>query len=102
MGELSRRKGLRGEREVAARFRDAGFDVKALEYGGDWLCVRNLGAGPSLHVEVKRAEQLRLKEWLAQAEAEATAGAVPVVVFRQSAQPWRAVVTLDDLIRVLP
>lgn len=101
-GNRSRRKGLRGEAEVARVFREADYDVKALEYGGDWLCARRHGwTGPRLHVEVKRQEQLRLREWLNQATLEATAGSVPVVAFRQSGEPWRVCLTLDDLIRVL-
>lgn len=102
MAKMSRDKGLAGEREVANRFREADWDVKALEYGGDWLCARRNGtSGLRLHIEVKRAEQLRLKEWLHQAEEEATAGTVPVVAFRQSGEPWRVVLTLEDLLRVL-
>lgn len=102
MGNQSRRKGLRGEQEVARAFRGAGYEVKALEYGGDWLCIHGANIHvPPLHVEVKRAEQLKMKEWLRQAAAEAVPSHVPVVVFRQSGEPWRVVVTLEDFIGVL-
>lgn len=101
-GNRSRSKGLKGEREVAARFRAAEFDVKALEYGGDWFCTHaHYSDMPPLHVEVKRAEQLRMREWLEQAKREATGGAIPVVAFRQSGEPWRVVLELDDLLRIV-
>jgi hypothetical protein len=102
VGAASRRKGLGGEREVADVFEAAGHQMRGFESGGDWLCVDPRRAGaPLLHVEVKRQERLRLPEWTAQAEGEAAAGMVPVVVYRQSREPWRVVLRLDDLLRLL-
>jgi Holliday junction resolvase len=102
MGAASRRKGLGGEREVADVFEAAGHQVRGFESGGDWLCVDpRRASAPLLHLEVKRAERLKLPEWVRQAEGEAAAGMVPVVVYRQNREPWRVVVRLDDLIRLL-
>lgn len=101
-GRASRRKGLVGEREVAERFRAAGFGVRGLEASGDWLCIdggpRRL---PPLHLECKRQERLRLPEWMRQASMEAPAGAVPIVTFRQNRGEWYAVLELGALLELL-
>jgi len=107
----SRAKGLRGEHEVAAIWETHGFTVRGLESAGDHLCVSALHgatlpidgqlatARPPLmiHSEVKRQERLQLWQWIAQAEAEAPPGAVPVVAFRRNRSPWYAAVRLDTL-----
>lgn len=99
MTNTSRRKGVRGEREVAAVWQAAGATVRGLEGAGDHLIV--CAGGVTLHSEVKRAERLKLPEWLRQAEAEAPQGTVPVVTFRQNHGRWYAVLPLDDLARLV-
>lgn len=98
MSAASRRKGVGGEREVAAIFQAAGFDVRGLEGQGDHLCVRRDGL--TLHSEVKRRERLNVWELIAQMEAEAPQGVVPVGTFRRNRSRWYAVVALDDLLRL--
>lgn len=102
MGKASRRKGLVGEREVADVFERAAWDVRGLEASGDWLCARRSMRGvTTLHVETKRAEALRIMEWVRQAEAECQVGATPIVAFRRSREPWRVVLRLEDLLGLL-
>jgi hypothetical protein len=98
MSAASRRKGLAGEREVADRFQAAGFDVRGLESSGDHLCVHR--GGLVIHSEVKRTENVRLWDLIAQMEAEAPQGTVPVGTFRRNRSRWYAVVSLDDLLRL--
>lgn len=86
---------MAGEREVAAVYQAAGLTVRGLEGAGDHLVV--CGGGLTLHSEVKRQEIARPWQWLAQAEAEAPAGTVPVVAFRRSRGRWYAMLPLDDL-----
>lgn len=107
MANLSRRKGVEGEREVAAIWREHGFDVRGLELQGDHTVI-HVEAEPwhphpdlRLHSEVKRREKTRPYEWMAQAESEAPAGAVPVVAFRRNRSKWYALLSLDDLARLL-
>lgn len=51
-----------------------------------------------LAVEVKRGEQQNLNAWWAQTLAQANnANAVPVLLYRKSREPWRAVLYLADV-----
>lgn len=99
MSKASRDKGLLGEREVKHAFHTAGIPAKGLEGQGDHLVVCTDWL--TLHVEVKRAEALRMSDWSRQAESEAAQGTVPTVVYRRSREPWRASLRLDDLIALL-
>lgn len=112
MGSASRRKGVAGEREVAALFQAAGFAVRGLEGEGDHLVIHQAPANPAgpfwfvrnvppLHSEVKRQERLRLPEWLRQAEREAPQGTVPLVCFRQNRGEWYAVTRLTDFVGLI-
>ena len=95
-GAASRRKGVQGEREVAAKFQAAGLAVRGLEGQGDHLVILKSQDHPALHIECKRQETLRLPTWLRQAEAECPGGCIPVVCFRQNQGEWYATVPLDD------
>lgn len=100
----SRRKGKGAELEVvhllqangwpdARRSGDAGQIDGDIENGPDGMLL-----------EVRRREALRIGEWCREVEAEAVAranGEVPVLAFRQSNQPWRAVLPLTDLLALL-
>ena len=97
-GRRTRAKGLAGEREVAALWREAGLEVRGLESGGDHLVLAD---GPVIHSEVKRQERLQLWQWLEQAEAEAPAGTIAVVSFRRSRQPWYSTLRTTDLARMI-
>ena len=94
-----RRKGVRGEREVAAMWRDAGFDVRGLEGYGDHLIV--CGDGLVIHSETKRQERTQLPMWVRQAEAETPQSAIAVVAWRPSHMDWRADLSLVNLIRLV-
>jgi hypothetical protein len=105
MAAKSRRKGIEGEREVAAAWQAAGATVKAYSAAGttnegtiphgDHLIV--CANGLTIHSESKRAERLKLPEWLRQLEADAPQGTLPVLAFRQNRGKWYAVLALDDL-----
>ena len=65
-GKRSQRKGADGERELAAILREYGYPTKrggSMSFGD----VPDLVGLPGIHIEVKRAEQVRLSEWMAQA-----------------------------------
>lgn len=97
----SRNKGANAEREVRDIVRAAGFEATrdGQVYEDDEPnedLVHNI---PGVHIEVKRRETLAIPAWCRQAEEDAR-GRVPWVVFRQSRQPWRAVVPFVFLLNL--
>lgn len=107
-GRGKRRKGAVGERELAGILSEQlGFEVKRkLGQARDGGYDIEIGR---FCIEVKRQERLAIEDWCRQVEAAVTSASridsegdfeppVPVVVFRRSGQPWRAVVPLDWLI----
>jgi hypothetical protein len=92
-------KGVKFEREVAATFEQAGFQVRGLEAGGDHFVVTDTHG--VMHVEAKRHERVRLPEWLRQQEADCPPQLPRVLVFRQSNRPAYAVVPLAQFVAML-
>lgn len=99
MGAPSRRKGASGERELARIIRTHGFACERT--GRNGITSEDVTHDiPGVHLEAKRRETLAIPQWLRQAEGDARPGLVPVVAFRQSRQPWRVVVPLDEFLRL--
>lgn len=102
MGAMSRRKGTRGEQEVAIEYRAQGFDAARVPNSGGLKMKGDLTGVPGVHVEVKCAGRINILEWLAQAEAEAPEGSSPAVHFRLSSPKrstgWYVALPLDDFI----
>lgn len=98
----SREKGKRGEREVRDVLRAFGITARRgtqFRGGSEEADVVHEIAG--VHLEVKFCETETLKKWLEQAERDAGALELPVVVFRRSRQPWRAYMRLYTLLERL-
>ena len=97
MGKRSQRKGADGERELAVILREYGYTV---ERGGSMSFgeVPDLVGLPGVHIEVKRCEQVRLSEWIQQAEKDSKrfCDGMPVVFHRRSREPWRVTMSLAD------
>jgi Holliday junction resolvase len=99
---MSRRKGCQGEREAAAELRRL-FGVEAYrgrQYHGGPDAPDVRVAIPGIHVEVKRAESLRLYPSLYQAIADA-GDRVAMVLYRANRQPWVVILRLEDLPRLV-
>ena len=100
-GRSAQRKGADGERELARILRGYGYEIErggSLSYGA----VPDLTGLPGLHLEVKRCERLALPAWVVQAEEDAARfrDGAPVVVFRQSNEPWRVCLRLSDFLTI--
>lgn len=96
-GRSSQRKGADGERELAALFREYGYPVErggSLSFGE----VPDLTGLPGVHIECKRAEQLRVYDWMAQAErdSERFHDGLPAVFHRRNRQEWLVTMRLPD------
>ena len=98
MGKFSRSKGAAAERELCNILtRETGFVWKrrlsqTRDGGHDVGCEMY----PNVAIEVKRAERAAWGQWLSQAREQAPKGAVPVVAYRASHQPWRFLAVIDD------
>jgi hypothetical protein len=92
-GRGSRRKGQAGERELAAILNAHGFNCRR----DGRLAVDLVHDCDGYHIEAKRVERVKLWEWIGQTDADAARlGLQPVLAFRQTGQPWRAIVREDN------
>lgn len=94
MAAMSRRKGARAELELAKLLSDElGIEIKrntdpSHVSRGDILTI------PGYSLEAKRCETLRRPTWWEQAVRQAARVRLePIVFYRQSRKPWRALVT---------
>ena len=93
---MSREKGKRGERAVAALFREYGFTEakRGQQYHGGPDSPDVIGV-PGLHIEVKRTERLNLYDALAQAKRDA-GDDLPVVIHRRNDSEWVVIMSFTD------
>ena len=100
MGKMSRDKGKRGERELASKLREYGYETKR----GQQYCGANGDADviglPGIHIECKRTERLSLYDAMAQAKADAKLGEMPVVMHRKNNSEWLVIQPLADWIEM--
>lgn len=64
--------------------------------------VPDLVGLPGVHIEVKRCEQVRLSEWMKQAERDSQhfKDGLPAVFHRRSREGWRVTMNLADFMRL--
>lgn len=96
-GRASQKKGRNAELELCRILQEYGYDVqpgRTASYG----TTPDISGLPGIHVEAKRCEQVRLSEWMAQAERDAARfqDGAPAVFFRRSRSPWLVVMKLED------
>ncbi len=102
MAKMSRDKGKRGEREVAALLKEHGFEARRGQqfHGGPGSpdVVHNMGP---YHVEVKRVETFNAYGALAQAEQERGSFEKSIVLHKRNGRCWIAVMKADDLLGLI-
>lgn len=97
----SRRKGKKGELEIAHILEAFGYQARRGQqfHGGadspDVVC----DGLKDFHIEVKRVEAGNLYIWLEQAIKDA-GGKVPVVMHRRTRQEWVAILRLEDFLKM--
>lgn len=101
MGRKSQHKGRAGELELSRILRGYGYQVepgKAVSYGA----TPDVTGLPGIHIECKRCEQVRLSEWMAQAERDSKRfrDGLPAVFHRRSREGWRVTMNLADFMRL--
>jgi len=96
----SKDKGSRGERELASKLKEYGFDCRR----GQQYCGANGDADvvglDGIHIECKRTERLSLYDALAQAKHDAKDGKMPVVMHRKNHCEWVVIQPLEDWIEL--
>jgi len=102
-GRGKRLKGKNAELEVVHLLRNHGFKsaerTAPMQAGGKgYGDVEGL---PGFHVEVKRQERWRVRNWYEQAHEDAPPGAIPLVFMRESRQDWLVVIDATDFLRVI-
>ena len=101
-GRMSKEKGKRGEREVAALLRSYEFAARRGQQfsGGDDApdVKHNI---PGLHIEVKYVEKFKLWDAMAQAHEDASPSAIPVVFHRKSRKPWLVILSAEDFLTLM-
>lgn len=92
----SRNKGAAGERELAGKLRDYGYNARR----GQQYCGANGDADvvglPGIHIECKRVERLNIDEAMWQARRDAKGNEIPAVFHRKNGQRWNVTMKLDD------
>lgn len=96
----SREKGAKGERELARKLKEYGYDCRR----GQQYCGANGDADvvglPKIHIECKRVERLNLYDAMAQAKHDARDGETPAVFHRKNHCNWLVTMELDDFIKM--
>lgn len=96
----SNEKGKRGERELANKFRDHGFDCRR----GQQYCGANGDADvvgiPGIHVECKRVEKLNIDDAVKQAVRDKKEGELPAVFHRRNGEEWKFTMPFESWIQM--
>ena len=92
----SRQKGAAGERELAKKLREYGYDCRR----GQQYCGANGDADviglPGIHIECKRVERLNIDDAMGQAIRDRREGEFPTVFHRKNNGKWMVTMLLDD------
>lgn len=99
MGASERRKGQRGEREVAAILATAGIDCRRARDPGQRQMHGDIYGQVPFYVEVKNHAYLRMSPWLTKLELDRDERP-PLLAFKHAGQWWGAM-PLTELARVL-
>ncbi len=96
----SNQKGKKGERELAGKLREYGFDARR----GQQYCGSNGDADvvglPGVHIECKRVEHLNLAEAMSQSTQDAQPGEIPAVFHRKNRGEWLVTLSLADFMKL--
>lgn len=95
----SKRKGAKGERELANKLKDYGYNCRrGQQYNG--LEGEDVVGLDYIHIECKRVERLDLHAAMYQSERDAKKGQLPAVFHRKNHYKWLVTMELDDWIKL--
>lgn len=99
-----RQKGSAFEREIAQMLREVGLDSTAQRMilsGGMGGFVSDIKTVLPLHIEAKRQEVTKFKEWYAQADGSKEKNKTPIVVWRENNGEPFVYLKFKDLLTIL-
>lgn len=98
-GAAARRKGAEGERSLARKLQEFGFDVHR---GFTFHHESDVVGLEGIHCEVKRVEKLNIHKAMAQAveESEKRQDGAPTVFFKRDREEWLVCMRLPDWIKL--
>jgi Holliday junction resolvase len=100
----SKSKGARFEREIAAKYRAAGFNDahRTAQYCGKTGQAADVEGVPGIHIECKHQERLQIYDWIDQAKRDAAGtGDIPAVHFRRNNCEVLVCIRFDDFVRLI-
>lgn len=91
----SRKKGAKGERELAKILKEYGYNCRrGQQYNG--LEGEDVVGLDYIHIECKRVEKLNLYDAMEQAKRDAKDGQLPTVFHRKNNHKWLVTMELED------
>ena len=95
----SRQKGARGERELAKKLREYGYECRrGQQYSG--VEGEDVVGLDGIHIECKRVERLQLTDAMLQSKRDTKDGQIPVVMHKKNNEDWMCTMLLDDWIKL--
>jgi len=95
----SKRKGKRGELELAKKLQEYGFNTRrGQQYSG--LGGDDVVGLEGIHIECKRVERLNVYDAMKQACKDAEADELPAVFWRKNKEQWLVTMALCDWIEL--
>jgi len=95
----SKKKGKRGELELARKLREYGYDTRrGQQYSG--IGGDDVVGLDGIHIECKRVEKLNIYEAIRQAVRDAKVDEKPAVFWRKNREDWLVIMRLEDWIEL--
>lgn len=95
----SKAKGAKGERELASKLKEYGYNCRrGQQYNG--LEGEDVVGLDYIHCEVKRVQALNLDEAMEQAKRDSKDNQLPAVFHRKNNKRWKVTMELDSWIKL--
>ena len=95
----SKKKGAKGERELANILKDYGYQCRrGRQYNG--LEGEDVVGLDYIHIEVKRVQALNIDEAMEQAKRDSKDNQLPAVFHRKNNKKWKVTMELDDWVKL--
>lgn len=96
----SRDKGAKGERELANKLKEYGYDCRRGQQFSGANGDADVVGLPGIHIECKRVQRLNLSDAMSQAIGDAKDGKFPTVFHRKDREQWLVTMRMDDWIQL--